>query len=299
MANFIDSRSSHVCLFSGKNNNPRRRTKRTERREGVSKVQITARDKVILQALAESKFLTTSMIGRRCFGRINSTLRLRLRRLLDGGFIKVWMPSLNAENLYSLDKKAVSILLNDDSSEQVRLIVPRRLERKMAHLLAINEFHISLSLALAANGGKVLSWKPDWIKNPGQRGLLPDAVFQVRLNSVDAILALEMDLGGEPAQTIFGSKLRRYCYQYEQNGSQHDCLLVVTPTIQRLYALLKTAAEEPGAADFLFTVKDKTSRDEILAKIWTSARLTLSENGSEPFVSLTDLFSKPERTESR
>jgi Replication-relaxation len=286
MPTFMESPSSRGCLFSGRNNT---RTKRTERRQAVSKVQITLRDKAILQALAESKFLSTSMIGRLCFGRVNSTLRLRLRRLLDGGFIRVWMPSLNAENLYSLDKKAVSFLLNNSSSEP-GLVVPRRLERKMAHLLAINEFHISLSLALAAKGSKILCWRPDWIKNPGQRGLLPDAVFQVQLNSIEATFALEMDMGGEPAQTVFGSKLRRYCYQYELSGSQHDCLLVVTTTIQRLYALLRTAAKEPGAADFLFTVKDRTSGNEILAKVWTSARLALSENNSNPFVSLTDLL---------
>jgi hypothetical protein len=257
-------------------------------------VQITARDQAVLQALAEAKFLSTSMIGRLCFGRVNSTVRLRLRRLLDGGFIKVWMPSLNAENLYSLDKKASSLLCDNGASEELSQVVPRRLERKMAHLLAINEFHISLSLALTAVKGKILTFQPDWkSKKLGQRGLLPDALFQVRLNLMEATFALEMDLGGEPAQTIFGSKLRKYCYQYQQGGSQHDCLLVVTTTIARLYNLLNAAAKEPGAADFLFTVKDRTSRDGILAKIWTSARLALSGD-SEPFLSLTDFFGTAE-----
>ena len=64
---------------------------------------------------------------------------------------------------------------------------------------------------------------------------------------------------------------------------------MVTATTRRLFALLEAAAHEPGTADFLFTVQDKTSPDGVLEAIWTSPRLAFA-NTDPVFVSLLDLF---------
>ena len=288
MPNLKKSGSSDVVLFSGNE-----RTKRIHRRQCLSKVQVTVRDKKILQALAESKFLTTTMIGRLAFdGRVNSTLRLRLRRLFNNGLLKVWINGLNAENLYSLDRPAIPILRNLVSNEDASFRVPRRPERKMDHLLAINEFRISLSVSLARKQGELCSWKPDWqIKKVGEPCLVPDALFRMSLDGVRATGALEMDLGGEPVKTLFGSKLRRYCYELDREGSELNCVLVVTTTVRRLYALLTVATQERGSHDFLFTVKDRISTgDLIVPKIWTSPRLAMIQQSSDPFVSLWEFL---------
>jgi hypothetical protein len=225
------------------------------------------------------KFLRAGQVAEVVFGRLNSTVRLRLRRLFDGGFVKAWMPSLNEENVWSIDRKGLLVL--DDGTPDGS--VPRRLDRRLRHLLCINDVRIALSLAVSAEGGEVIEWKSDWqMKRPGARGLVPDALFTLRVRQQELTFALEVDLGGEPAPTVFAEKLQSY-------RSRPETLLVVVPTIRRLVTLLDVAAKEPDTADFLFTLREKITPVSILGPIWTSPRLMLAEP-TAAFVSLCDLF---------
>jgi len=137
------------------------RAKRTERKKTVSRVRITLRVKTLLYALWEMKFLRTSQIAMLCFGRLTSTARLWLRKLLDAELIRAWVSSLNEENLYSLDRKGLAILMSERSWEGTPPSIPRRLERRIDHLSDINDFRVGLALALRARGGAIVAWLPE------------------------------------------------------------------------------------------------------------------------------------------
>ena len=192
------------------------------------------------------------------------------------------MPRLNLseENVWTIDRKGLLVL--DDGT--IDGSAPRRLHRRLQHLLYINDVRIALSLAVSAAGGEVIGWKSDWqLKRPGERTLVPDGLFALRLGQHELPFALEVDLGGEPATTVFAEKLRSY-------RSRPEILLIVVPTVRRLAALLDVAAKEPGASEFLFTLQEKTTPTSILGPIWTSPRLALAEITTATFISLLNLF---------
>src|SRR6185436_14373284 len=93
--------------------------KRMKRKDVAPHVKMMPRDKVVLRALLAMKFLRTSQIMRFCFGRSTSTIRLRLRKLLDAGLVRTWVPSLNEENIYSLDRKGLLALGQEGSGGRI------------------------------------------------------------------------------------------------------------------------------------------------------------------------------------
>ncbi len=267
------------------------RTRRTDRKIRAPRVQVTMRDRTVLEALQSMKFLRTSQLGALCFGRCNSTVRLRLRKLMDYGLIRAWVPDLNAENVYSLTKKGASVVQGEEDLERLPLSIPRRLDRRLTHLLSINSFRISLVAALSTSNGEILSWLSDWqLKRPAVHSLVPDALFMLRRQEQQRQFALEMDLGGEPATTVFATKLKQYVVSWRNTGAHPDGLLVVTTTVRRLSHLLETAAKEPGAADILFTLKEKATPESILGTIWTTPRLAFASERTLQFISLLDCF---------
>jgi hypothetical protein len=144
---------------------------------------------------------------------------------------------------------------------------------------------------LRTRGEEIGAWLSEWqIKLPGKQGLVPDALFQLRVGQWTRTFALEVDLGGEPAQKVFAPKLRGHVAFRGCNGLVPEGLIIITNTLRRLYSLLETAAGEPGAADFLFTLRNKISEEQVLREIWTSPRLALATQGAVKFVSLLDLF---------
>lgn len=257
---------------------------RTKRRP-TGGVVITERDLEILRALRAMKFLRTSQIARLCFGRLTSTVRLRLRKLMDDGLIRAWLTSLNEENVYSLDRRGLALIT--DAEE--RWHVPTRLERRLAHLTAINDIRINLTIAAAACGGEIVWWYSDWeLKEYGVQGLVPDAVFELRLGAGIRRFLLEVDLGSEPGARILGDKFRRYTVLDEQRGGTTALPLLVTTDVRRLSTLLEIAAREPGATEYVFTTLRSTSPERILGQVWTSARLSFGTSDCR-FVSLAEL----------
>lgn len=83
-------------------NVPRRRMKRTARRTDGPRSRRTERDFWVLEALAKMQFLTTPQIGRLLFNGSRSAANKRLRKLFDAGLIRVWLRSLNTDNVYAL-----------------------------------------------------------------------------------------------------------------------------------------------------------------------------------------------------
>lgn len=79
-----------------------RRTKRTSKRANVARLRRTERDLWILEALGKMQFLTTQQIARLLFNGSRSPTCRRLRKLFDAGLVRVWVRSLNLDNVYAL-----------------------------------------------------------------------------------------------------------------------------------------------------------------------------------------------------
>jgi Replication-relaxation len=266
------------------------RTRRSERNPSAARLQMTPRDEAILRAVGEMKFARADQIGRLFFNRHCSTVRNRLRRLVDAGLIKAWVTALAEPNLYSLTSRGLAALAVGEP-EDAPLCVPRRLDGKVRHLGAINDFRVNLALALERARDGRLRWRSEWqYRGSGKLCLIPDALFLLPIGTRAVSFALEMDLGGEPAQKVFAAKIRKYA----AFGERPDFILVVTTYTRRLLALVDAAGHEPGGADFLFTVRSATNPDGILGNIWTSPRLLTAQGAT--FRSLLDLSKEKEIT---
>ena len=80
----------------------RLRIKRAARRTDGTRSRRTERDYWVLEALAKMQFLTTRQIGHLLFNGSRSAANKRLRKLYDAGLIRVWLRSLNTDNVYAL-----------------------------------------------------------------------------------------------------------------------------------------------------------------------------------------------------
>jgi hypothetical protein len=89
-------------------------------------------DLFILDAFAKMRFLTTTQIATLAFDWSRWAAHKRLRKLLDGGLIRVWARSPNKENVYSLDREGAKLFGESPS-------IPRILDGTLDHLLGINQ----------------------------------------------------------------------------------------------------------------------------------------------------------------
>ena len=80
---------------------PKRRS-RSFANECSAQVQLTERDAWILEMIKKMIFVTTCQIALLYFAGSRWSANKRLRRLLDGGFVRVWVRSLSEDNVYSL-----------------------------------------------------------------------------------------------------------------------------------------------------------------------------------------------------
>jgi len=163
------------------------------------------RDRWILEALEKCRFLTTKQLARLFFGKSTSAANKRLRKLLDGGLINVWMRRLEDQNIYSLSAKGAGLC----SSATHRAAVPRGLDQ-VEHVLLINDTRVEFSLSLEHLRGALSWWRSDWeLRVPGQP-LIPDAMFGVWWpDQKETTFLLEAD-NATRSQRAFLEKLLRY-----------------------------------------------------------------------------------------
>jgi len=195
--------------------------RRTQRHSIVAPIELTERDRWLIEALAKLRFLTTSQILRLGFAGTRSAANKRLRKLFDAGLVRVWMRCLETENLYAL-APAGRTALNGDG----RAHVPRGLDRDLDHTLAINDVRIALATTLAAAVAELVSWQSDWdLRTRGRARLIPDARFSIRwANGTETPFHLEVDRNTKSA-TAFLRKL----VAYRTAALRHGGLLDTSP----------------------------------------------------------------------
>jgi Replication-relaxation len=164
------------------------RQPRATRKPEPQPVRIQERDRFILEALAKMRFLTTTRIASLAFAKSRWAANKRLRKLLDAGMVRVWVRSLNHENVYSLDRAGAKLL-------KIAVPIPRGLDGNLDHLLSINRARIALAMGLSLVGGELANWRSDWeLRAELKTRAIPDALFTVRWATGEAqSFALEVD----------------------------------------------------------------------------------------------------------
>lgn len=197
----------------------RRRQVRTVAHTDAASLRLTERDTWILDALTRMRFLTTTLLSLLFFAGSRDAANKRLRRLLDGGYVKAWVVSLARDNVYSLTRRGFAAL--GATAEHAPASTPRSLDGNLDHLLAINTVRVALARTLAgAAEGELVWWRSDWElrTHRGQR-TIPDALFAVAWpDGAERVFALEVEHHTR-APRSFQAKLLRYASASYRPGS--------------------------------------------------------------------------------
>jgi hypothetical protein len=183
-------------------------------------MRLTSRDLEILEAVGKLRFTTTTQLARLYFGS-RSGANKRLRKLLDGGLLKVWLRQLAEENVYSLTRTGLKTL---DASG---IAVPRELDGNLEHLLMLNEVRIRVAMGLETLGGQLAWWRSEWdLRAHGKERIIPDALFAVRWEKTEHIFALEVENDTRYPQGML-RKMLGYRATPELYGSKRYRILIV------------------------------------------------------------------------
>ncbi len=265
------------------------RTRRPERRPRPGALRSTGRDRWVLEALGKMRFLETSQLARLAFGGSRWAANKRLRKLLDGGLVRVWVRDLARDNVYSLTRGGAAHLASDGEDAWP---VPRGLDGNLDHLLAINEIRISLALGLAEAGGEIRYWRSDWELRALSRGpIVPDALFALGWagDGHSQAFALEMD-NATRSPRRFQGKLLRYGTLRVRGRALYgvrDFFLLIVGRDERWVARYRQAlAHLHLGLSVLFATLPGVGREGATGRIWQPA------DGEETY-SLRSLASLP------
>ena len=267
------------------------RTRRTERRSGRGALRSTERDRWFLEALGKMRFLETRQIARLAFGGSRWAANKQLRKLLDGGLVRVWVRDLARDNVYSLTRAGTGHLV-ERSDGEMAWPVPRGLDGNLDHLLAINEVRISLALGLAEAGGEITHWRSDWELRALSRGrIVPDALFALGWagNGHSQTFALEVDNATRSPRRFQGKLVKYVALRVRGRalyGVQDFLLLVVGRDERWVERYRQALAHLRLGLSVWFSTLPLLGREGALAPIWITA------DGEERH-SLRDLASLP------
>lgn len=199
---------------------PRRRVKRPIRRAVGSPHRQTERDCWLLEALAKMQFLVTRQIACLLFNGSRSAANRRLRKLLDKGWVRVWVPNLNCDNIYGLTFQGRRVLLENSGDLDPGIRYPRELDGRIDHLLAINSVRIALATGLPEVGAELAWWQSDWeLRAHSRQCMIPDGLFAIRWAGLgDQVFALEVEYGTRAPRSLQSKLLRYAAASYRRSG---------------------------------------------------------------------------------
>lgn len=191
------------------------RVHRTVRSPKIYKLRTTDRDLWILEALAKMRFLTTSQLAVLFFEGSRWSTNKRLRKLLDAGLLNVSVRSLSEENIYSITKRGLNTVEENNITLMYSIKTPRGLDENLNHLLAINDVRTSLALSLPETHGDIVWWRSDWdLRSHGCERIIPDALFLIKWHGLkDIPYALEVDNNTKSAKNFLKKILAYASFQ--------------------------------------------------------------------------------------
>lgn len=241
-------------------------------------IRLTERDREILESVAKMRFTTTRQLARLHFEGSRESANKRLRKLLDGGFLRVWLRDLAQDNIYGLTPPGVR-LLNEDSGNDPGegWSAPRGLVGNIDHLLAINQVRVSLAVSLPEAVGEIAWWRSDWeLRAEARAKLIPDALFGVAWQEHgEQTFLLEMDYESRSSRGLL-KKILGYSTLAHRRKSVYgalDFLILVVGRDPRLLERYRQTLAGAGIApeSVWVTALAELEGGGALAEVWRSA----------------------------
>jgi hypothetical protein len=276
----------------------RKRRRRDSRLDNPPLMVLTERDKRVIEAVYRYRVLTQIQITKLFFTRPNTAQR-RLSLLFDHEFLsRDFLPVrggiMTSPILYSLGKQGARVLTQElgYTNIQIKSETKRTGQEFLEHLLAVNEFRITVTLACEQFGFPIHTWlgqhdmraNPDKVtiqnKNEGttQQALIPDSYFVIQVpqgtENKKAYFFLEYDRGTEPLDTL-KQKVRMYSTYIESGGYENRYgtkavrILMVAQGKQRVRNLKKlTETIQPSTRFWFAALPDLKPENVFTEPIW-------------------------------
>lgn len=286
-------------------NTTRARLRRDRRASQPPPMQLTNRDKAIIRAVHDYRLLRQDQLARLFFGSRSTAQRVLQRlyqhRYLDRRFLPVTVG--RGTTLYTLDRRGIDLLRQEDGLDKITRYAANELKSDfLAHLAAINDVRIAVTLAAAREGYVLTGWLSEHelkasyervtiVASSGRRqsvSLIPDGYFTLKTPQGYANCFLEMDMG-TMALDRFKSKVRAYSAYYQSGAFERRfraraVRIVTVATSPRRLANLKAATEAAGGKrPFWFAVLDDLTPETVLNQpVWQVATQTAKATLIEP-----------------
>lgn len=214
-----------------------RRASRRKRVRGRTP-RLRARDIEIFECILRMRAVRTSDIAR-LFFKGKGTAQKRLRRLLDGAFIRPIVADLATESRWTLTRTGYEILQQATAGPLQPFRAPPRADsRHFAHHDLVTAFWTALAVGSAQRGASLVAFRPEYelrAENP-EAPLVPDALITLERNGIPLSLALEADCGTERPHVI-ARKIARYEALSDAGGElfgvRPDAIIFLTATERR------------------------------------------------------------------
>jgi len=247
------------------------RVRRTLRRLAPAPLRVTERDSALLEALGRMKHAATRQLARLAFGQSRSAANKRLRRLLDAGLIRAWVPRLDGENVYGLTPRGAR-LLGEPPAGTSAWPTPRGLDGNLQHLLELGSVRIALAVTLAEAGLVLEWWRSYWeLQVCFRESVIPDALFRVTWGGRGQVFALELDRTTPAAQAFVRRILRYEALEGRAYGVSGFTLLVVGGQAGWLERYRQRLAQHPLRTPVWFATLAEVEGRGIQAS-WCSTR---------------------------
>jgi hypothetical protein len=260
-------------------------------------MRLTDRDKRIVEAVYQLRFLTRDQIRKLEFDKGSMTAcQRRLSLLFHNGYLSAVHKPIptgygSSKRVYCLSKKGAALIAHLYGEKEARKIKWNEKQNKVEtffieHTLAINDVRIAFFKEVLEDKAYELSWSDEkevkaWkekVDDPDNQGktlpVTPDSFLSLTGNKKKANYFLEVDRATE-SNRRWKNKVRGYVEYvlsgkyYEKFKSEALRIITVTTTQERLNNLLKTTKSVNHADFFLFTTFGQIKDNNVLfGNIW-------------------------------
>jgi len=277
--------------------NTKTRLPRYKKAKTPPSMRLTDRDKRIVEAVYQLRFLTRDQIKLLEFGDCSMTAcQRRLSLLFHNGYLSAVHKPIptgygSSKRVYCLSKKGAALIAHLYSEKEARKIKWNEKQNKVEtffieHTLAINDVRIAFFKEVLEDKAYELSWSDEkevkaWkekVDDPDNQGktlpVTPDSFLSLTGNKKKANYFLEVDRATE-SNRRWKDKVRGYVEYvlsgkyYEKFKSEALRIITVTTTQERLNNLLNTTKSVNHADFFLFTTFGQIKDNSVLfGNIW-------------------------------
>jgi len=278
--------------------NKKKRQSRLKRSRTPQGLQLQKRDKSIITAVYQHRYLTRSQIQRlfrmKCVTRIN----IRLRKLFDHNFLdRHFRPTVtgSSQAVYFLGKNGISIVTNTLKIDDKKIWRRRRSDLavkdiSLDHNLQVNNFRINLARSIENNHRfELVKWLDardcEYKSDPLQRGkriitsLRPDGYFELLYQKEKYAFFVEIDLSTSNYAKL-RSKFERYIVfakkQLYKKKYKRELFYVLVATNSKSRAeKLHRLAGKLKPEMFWFATLQEIEHDILFGPIWRRSGHTI------------------------